>query len=162
MYTHTASYGHNVGGTSVHVADGGENSVQDFTHKVLFLVSACCEHKRFVCNFEKVVNFLVQVMLKTWMLNYRHVQGWHLQAKKDWHENLEEFSESGQQELSLVDQFSHHNLYKRSHFFSMLEYLSKWQVMSNVRQPCTRKHVCIGKVILWINFISLLQICEQK
>jgi hypothetical protein len=32
----------------------------------------------------------------------------------------------------------------------------------NVRQPCTRKHVCTEKVIIWINFVLLLQTSERK
>lgn len=48
-----------------------------------------------------------------------------------------------------------------AHFVNMFEleilpYLPEWKMTLNVRWPCTKKHACIEKVILCINFILLL------
>jgi hypothetical protein len=39
--------------------------------------------------------------------------------------------------------------------------LSEWKMILNVRWPCTRKHGCTEKVILWINFMVLLEMWKE-
>jgi hypothetical protein len=53
-------------------------------------------------------------------------------------------------------------IYNTSHFFIVLLYLPKWKMILNARWPCSRKYVCTEKVILWINFIILLQAFKRK
>jgi hypothetical protein len=83
-----------------------------------------------------------------------------------WDKNSEKFGNHDQNENSFSRQIFYVIIYNISHFFtgyySLPAYLPKWKTILNTRWPCTRKHVSKDKVILWINFMILLQTCKIK